>query len=397
VGCLKKQFLAKNRTKKSYHKTRKFLISPSEKQSQVTQLPGSLRLKTKQRFTAYLLHTLLRIFFFSLFVFCASLLLFPLQKKKLINSLITFKNKMMFASSSSQYTASHARGVKLVFAAKKTTTTPRRKRRRGRARGAFRASSSSSDGEKNGLETFLTSTEDDDDDERRNFGGKASCSSSSSSFSPLLLSLLVVFAGGVTTAQPSFASIEDSRKQVVLDIERRLELERQESINNNDIDKEKREPRPRWETKAEERAMMMREYDRLAIQQKEEKEEFNRKATAVYARQAAERKTLARIEKDGNPDGLSQSEKEQVAKEEGERAYEMTMNAIDASELELKAYNERMEERRRTALERNREELEKLEKMERKEKEESEILEQISKNCEKSLEDVNPFDDTVCI
>jgi hypothetical protein len=206
-----------------------------------------------------------------------------------------------------------------------------------------------------------------------------------------------VFAGGVTTAQPSFASIEDSRKQVVLDIERRLELERQESINNNDIDKEKREPRPRWETKAEERAMMMREYDRLAIQQKEEKEEFNRKATAVYARQAAERKTLARIEKDGNPDGLSQSEKEQVAKEEGERAYEMTMNAIDASELELKAYNERMEERRRTALERNREELEKLEKMERKEKEESEILEQISKNCEKSLEDVNPFDDTVCI
>jgi hypothetical protein len=63
-----------------------------------------------------------------------------------------------------------------------------------------------------------------------------------------------------------------------------LELERQESINNNDIDKEKREPRPRWETKAEERAMMMREYDRLAIQQKEEKEEFNRKATAVYAK-----------------------------------------------------------------------------------------------------------------
>ena len=143
--------------------------------------------------------------------------------------------------------------------------------------------------------------------------------------------------------------------------------------------------------------MMMREYDRLAIQQKEEKEEFNRKATAVYARQAAERKTLARIEKDGNPDGLSQSEKEQVAKDEGERAYEMTMNAIDASELELKAYNERMEERRRTALERNREELEKLEEMERKEKKETDILEQISKNCEKSLEDVNPFDDTVCI
>ena len=297
---------------------------------------------------------------------------------------------MMFASSSSRTASS--RGVKLVVVKK---TTPR-KRRRGIARGVFRASSSSSEGEKNGLETLTSSSTEDDDDERRN-GGKASCSSSSSSFSPLLLSLLVVFAGGVTTAQPSFASIEDSRKQVVLDIERRLELERQESINNNDIDKEKREPRPRWETKAEERAMMMREYDRLAIQQKEEKEEFNRKATAVYARQAAERKTLARIEKDGNPDGLSQSEKEQVAKEEGERAYEMTMNAIDASELELKAYNERMEERRRTALERNREELEKLEKMERKEKEESEILEQISKNCEKSLEDVNPFDDTVCI
>ena len=337
-----------------------------------------------------------RFAFFFIFLFFVCVLCFSVAfpfKKKNSSTHITFKNKMMFASSSSQYTASYARGVKLVFAAKKTTT-PRRKRRRGRARGAFRASSSSSDGEKNGLET---STEDDDDDERRNFGGKASCSSSSSSFSPLLLSLLVVFAGGVTTAQPSFASIEDSRKQVVLDIERRLELERQESINNNDIDKEKREPRPRWETKAEERAMMMREYDRLAIQQKEEKEEFNRKATAVYARQAAERKTLARIEKDGNPDGLSQSEKEQVAKEEGERAYEMTMNAIDASELELKAYNERMEERRRTALERNREELEKLEKMERKEKEESEILEQISKNCEKSLEDVNPFDDTVCI
>ena len=336
------------------------------------------------------------LLFFKIFLFFVCVLCFSVAfpfKKKNSSTHITFKNKMMFASSSSQYTASYARGVKLVFAAKKTTT-PRRKRRRGRARGAFRASSSSSDGEKNGLET---STEDDDDDERRNFGGKASCSSSSSSFSPLLLSLLVVFAGGVTTAQPSFASIEDSRKQVVLDIERRLELERQESINNNDIDKEKREPRPRWETKAEERAMMMREYDRLAIQQKEEKEEFNRKATAVYARQAAERKTLARIEKDGNPDGLSQSEKEQVAKEEGERAYEMTMNAIDASELELKAYNERMEERRRTALERNREELEKLEKMERKEKEESEILEQISKNCEKSLEDVNPFDDTVCI
>ena len=295
----------------------------------------------------------------------------------------------MFASSSSRTASS--RGVKLVVANK---TTPRR-RRRGIARGVFRASSSSSEGEKSGLETLTSSSTEDDDDERRN-GGGASCSSSSSSssFVSLLLSLLV-FAGGVTTtAQPSFASIEDSRKQVVLDIERRLELE---SINNNDIDKEKREPRPRWETKAEERAMMMREYDRLAIQQKEEKEEFNRKATAVYARQAAERKTLARIEKDGNPDGLSQSEKEQVAKEEGERAYEMTMNAIDASELELKAYNERMEERRRTALERNREELEKLEKMERKEKEESEILEQISKNCEKSLEDVNPFDDTVCI
>lgn len=301
--------------------------------------------------------------------------------------------------------------VVLVVASTTTAneTPPPRRRRRGG--GVFRASLSSSlspsEGEKNGLETLTSSSspassninDDDYNDERRVNGGKASCSSSSkssSSFVSLLLSLLV-FAGGVTTAQPSFASIEDSRKQVVLDIERRLELERQESINNNDIDKEKREPRPRWETKAEERAMMMREYDRLAIQQKEEKEEFNRKATAVYARQAAERKTLARIEKDGNPDGLSQSEKEQVAKEEGERAYEMTMNAIDASELELKAYNERMEERRRTALERNREELEKLEKMERKEKEESEILEQISKNCEKSLEDVNPFDDTVCI
>ena len=292
---------------------------------------------------------------------------------------------MMFAFTSSRTASS--RGAKLVAASTRTTakkTTPRRRRRGGTATTGggggflFRAST--------------TSSTDDDDDERRLNGGGASCSSSSSSFSPLLLSLLVVFAGGVTTAQPSFASIEDSRKQVVLDIERRL---RQESIN--DEKGEKREPRPRWETKAEERAMMMREYDRLAIQQKEEKEEFNRKATAVYARQAAERKTLARIEKDGNPDGLSQSEKEQVAKEEGERAYEMTMNAIDASELELKAYNERMEERRRTALERNREELEKLEKMERKEKEESEILEQISKNCEKSLEDVNPFDDTVCI
>lgn len=303
---------------------------------------------------------------------------------------------------------------RVVLVVASTTTaneTPPPPRRRRRGGGVFRASLSSSlspsEGEKNGLETLTSSSspassninDDDYNDERRVNGGKASCSSSSkssSSFVSLLLSLLV-FAGGVTTAQPSFASIEDSRKQVVLDIERRLELERQESINNNDIDKEKREPRPRWETKAEERAMMMREYDRLAIQQKEEKEEFNRKATAVYARQAAERKTLARIEKDGNPDGLSQSEKEQVAKEEGERAYEMTMNAIDASELELKAYNERMEERRRTALERNREELEKLEKMERKEKEESEILEQISKNCEKSLEDVNPFDDTVCI
>ena len=99
---------------------------------------------------------------------------------------------------------------------------------------------------------------------------------------------------------------------------------------------------------------------------------------------------------------------EQVAAEGKKDPYTEAMKAfamfdtdgsgtIDASELELKAYNERMEERRRTALERNREELEKLEKMERKEKEESEILEQISKNCEKSLEDVNPFDDTVCI
>lgn len=313
---------------------------------------------------------------------------FP-SKKKSRNTHRHFINKMMFAFTSSRTASS--RGAKLSAASTRTTRkkTHLRRRRRGgtgtTGGGGFLVRAST------------TSSTDDDDDERRLNGGKASCSSSSSSFSPLLLSLLVVFAGGVTTAQPSFASIEDSRKQVVLDIERRLELERQESINNNDIDKEKREPRPRWETKAEERAMMMREYDRLAIQQKEEKEEFNRKATAVYARQAAERKTLARIEKDGNPDGLSQSEKEQVAKEEGERAYEMTMNAIDASELELKAYNERMEERRRTALERNREELEKLEKMERKEKEESEILEQISKNCEKSLEDVNPFDDTVCI
>ena len=321
--------------------------------------------------------------FFVLFeiLFFRDCRVFPsfLQKKKRTRNTLPLDTFFkMFTSSS--------RGV--LFVASTTTankTTPRRRRRRGGG-GVFRAS-------------LCSSLSDDYDDERRVNGGKASCSSSSKSSSSFvsLFSSLLVFAGGVTTAQPSFASIEDSRKQVVLDIERRLELERQESINNNDIDKEKREPRPRWETKAEERAMMMREYDRLAIQQKEEREEFNRKATAVYARQAAERKTLARIEKDGNPDGLSQSEKEQVAKEEGERAYEMTMNAIDASELELKAYNERMEERRRTALERNREELEKLEKMERKEKEESEILEQISKNCEKSLEDVNPFDDTVCI
>ena len=167
--------------------------------------------------------------------------------------------------------------------------------------------------------------------------------------------------------------------------------------NPMDDKKKGEEKRPRWETKAEERALMMREYDRVAMQQKEEKEALNRKATAVYARQAAERKTLARIEKEGNPDGLSQSEKERTAKEEGEKAYEMTMNAIDASELELKEYNARMEERRRTALERNREELEKLEEMERKENEENALVEQISKNCEKSLEDVNPFDDTVCI
>jgi hypothetical protein len=212
----------------------------------------------------------------------------------------------------------------------------------------------------------------------------------------LALSLSAILAGGGSggfLCAPCHASLEDSRRQVVLDIERRLELERQSGGANE----QQQQPRPRWETKAEERAMMMREYDRLAIKQKEEKEEFNRKATAVYARQAAERKTLARIEKEGNPDGLSQSEKERVAKEEGEKAYEMTMNAIDASELELKAYNERMEERRRTALERNREELEKLEEMERKEKEQSAMLEQIEKNCEKSLEDVNPFDDTVCI
>ena len=63
-----------------------------------------------------------------------------------------------------------------------------------------------------------------------------------------------------------------------------------------------------------EERMMMREYDRVAMQQKEEKEALNRKATAVYARQAAERKTLARIEKEGNPDGLSQSEKERTVK-----------------------------------------------------------------------------------
>jgi DNA repair exonuclease SbcCD ATPase subunit len=212
----------------------------------------------------------------------------------------------------------------------------------------------------------------------------------------LALSLSAILAGGGSggfLCAPCHASLEDSRRQVILDIERRLELEGQSGGANE----QQQQPRPRWETKAEERAMMMREYDRLAIKQKEEKEEFNRKATAVYARQAAERKTLARIEKEGNPDGLSQSEKERVAKEEGEKAYEMTMNAIDASELELKAYNERMEERRRTALERNREELEKLEEMESEEKEQSAMLEQIEKNCEKSLEDVNPFDDTVCI
>jgi DNA repair exonuclease SbcCD ATPase subunit len=212
----------------------------------------------------------------------------------------------------------------------------------------------------------------------------------------LALSLSAILAGGGSggfLCAPCHASLEDSRRQVILDIERRLELEGQSGGANE----QQQQPRPRWETKAEERAMMMREYDRLANKQKEEKEEFNRKATAVYARQAAERKTLARIEKEGNPDGLSQSEKERVAKEEGEKAYEMTMNAIDASELELKAYNERMEERRRTALERNREELEKLEEMESEEKEQSAMLEQIEKNCEKSLEDVNPFDDTVCI
>ena len=217
----------------------------------------------------------------------------------------------------------------------------------------------------------------------------------------LALSLSAILAGGGSggfLCAPCHASLEDSRRQVILDIERRLELERQSGgANEQQQQQQQQQPRPRWETKAEERAMMMREYDRLAIKQKEEKEEFNRKATAVYARQAAERKTLARIEKEGNPDGLSQSEKERVAKEEGEKAYEMTMNAIDASELELKAYNERMEERRRTALERNREELEKLEELERKEKEQSAMLEQIEKNCEKSLEDVNPFDDTVCV
>ena len=43
------------------------------------------------------------------------------------------------------------------------------------------------------------------------------------------------------------------------------------------------------------------------------------------------------------------------------------------------------------------ERMEKLEEMERKENEENALVEQISKNCEKSLEDVNPFDDTVCI
>jgi hypothetical protein len=238
--------------------------------------------------------------------------------------------------------------------------------------------------------------DDDDDDEEEEEEETRRRGTRTTARGVLALSLSAILAGGGSggfLCAPCHASLEDSRRQVVLDIERRLELERQSGGANE----QQQQPRPRWETKAEERAMMMREYDRLAIKQKEEKEEFNRKATAVYARQAAERKTLARIEKEGNPDGLSQSEKERVAKEEGEKAYEMTMNAIDASELELKAYNERMEERRRTALERNREELEKLEEMERKEKEQSAMLEQIEKNCEKSLEDVNPFDDTVCI
>ena len=239
--------------------------------------------------------------------------------------------------------------------------------------------------------------DDDDDDEEEEEEETRRRGTRRTARGVLALSLSAILAGGGSggfLCAPCHASLEDSRRQVILDIERRLELERQSGGAN---EQQQQQPRPRWETKAEERAMMMREYDRLAIKQKEEKEEFNRKATAVYARQAAERKTLARIEKEGNPDGLSQSEKERVAKEEGEKAYEMTMNAIDASELELKAYNERMEERRRTALERNREELEKLEEMERKEKEQSAMLEQIEKNCEKSLEDVNPFDDTVCI
>jgi len=159
----------------------------------------------------------------------------------------------------------------------------------------------------------------------------------------------------------------------------------------------KQEQRPRWETKAEERALMMREYDLLAMKQKEEKEEFNKRATAVYARQAAERKAFARIEREGYADSLSAEEKEKLAKEEGERAYEMTMNAIDASELELKASNERMEERRRTALERNREVLEKIEREEIEMKSDEDKLNEINSNCEKSLSDVNPFDDTVCI
>jgi len=105
--------------------------------------------------------------------------------------------------------------------------------------------------------------------------------------------------------------------------------------------------------KAAQRAEFQRKVDEGYAKEAENREEKERLQTAYYAKASASRK--ARLQAQRN--GATEEEAEAAGVAAGQRAFDMTVQAIDAEAIALQAYEQRNAELRATAEERNAEQL----------------------------------------
>ena len=105
--------------------------------------------------------------------------------------------------------------------------------------------------------------------------------------------------------------------------------------------------------KAAQRAEFQRKVDEGYAKEAENREEKERLQTAYYAKASASRKAKLQAQRNG----ATEEEAEAAGVAAGQRAFDMTVQAIDAEAIALQAYEQRNAELRATAEERNAEQL----------------------------------------